>query len=115
MSVELKEPILVIGIGGVGSKLAEEAKKTLDSEYLTISNDSTDFSADEESIHISTKSIINPSVQLIRGSTYEAENTIKSQITGYSTIILISNFSRKKQVQQWLLQYQICAKNLEKL
>ena len=93
MSVELKEPILVIGIGGVGSKLAEEAKKTLDSECLTISNDSTDFSAGGESIHISTKSIINPSVQLIRGSTYEAENTIKSQITGYSAIILISNLA----------------------
>ena len=95
MSVELKEPVLVIGLGGVGSKLAERAKKSLDSECLTISNDNNDFSAENKSIHISTKSIINPSVQLIRGSTYQAEDEIKSEIARYSTIILISNLAGK--------------------
>ena len=95
MSVELKEPVLVIGLGGVGSKLAERAKKSLDSECLTISNDNNDFSPENKSIHISTKSIINPSVQLIRGSTYQAEDEIKSEIARYSTIILISNLAGK--------------------
>ena len=95
MSVELKEPVLVIGLGGVGSKLAERAKKSLDSECLTISNDNNDFSTENKSIHISTKSIINPSVQLIRGSTYQAEDEIKSEIARYSTIILISNLAGK--------------------
>ncbi|WP_420545948.1 cell division protein FtsZ [Nitrosopumilus sp.] len=95
MSVELKEPVLVIGLGGAGSKLAKRAKKSLDSECLTISNDNNDFSAENKSIHISTKSIINPSVQLIRGSTYQAEDEIKSEIARYSTIILISNLAGK--------------------
>ena len=95
MSVELKEPVLVIGLGGVGSKLAKRAKKSLDSEYLTISNDNNDFSTENKSIQISTKSIINPSVQLIRGSTYQAEDEIKSEIGRYSTIILISNLAGK--------------------
>ena len=95
MSGELKEPVLVVGLGGVGSKLAERAKKVLDSECIAISNDNSDLSTENKSIHISTKSIINPSVQLIRGSTYQAEDEIKSEIDKYSTIILISNLAGK--------------------
>ena len=95
MSFQVKEPVLVIGLGGVGSKLANEAKNTLNSDCLMISNDSKDFSSENESIHVSTNSIINPSVQLIRGSTYKVSKEIKSKISQYSTIILMSNLSGK--------------------
>jgi len=95
MSFQVKEPVLVIGLGGVGSKLANEAKNTLNSDCLIISNDSKDFSSENESIHISTDSIINPSVQLIRGSTYKVSEEIKSKISQYSTIVLISNLAGK--------------------
>ena len=95
MSFQVKEPVLVIGLGGVGSKLANEAKNTLNSDCLMISNDSKDFSPENESIHVSTNSIINPSVQLIRGSTYKVSKEIKSKISQYSTIILMSNLSGK--------------------
>jgi cell division protein FtsZ len=95
MSFQVKEPILVIGLGGVGSKLANEAKNTLNSDCLIISNDSKDFSSKNESIHISTDSIINPSVQLIRGSTYKVSEEIKSKISQYSTIVLMSNLAGK--------------------
>ena len=70
MSFQVKEPVLVIGLGGVGSKLATEAKNSLNSDCLIISNDKKDISADIPSIHVTTDSVINPSVQLIRGSTY---------------------------------------------
>ena len=60
-----------------------------------ISNDSKDFSSENESIHVSTNSIINPSVQLIRGSTYKVSKEIKSKISQYSTIILMSNLAGK--------------------
>ena len=95
MSFQVKEPVLVIGLGGVGSKLANEAKNTLNSDCLMISNDSKDFSSENESIHISTDSIINPSVQLIRGSTYKISEEIKSKISQYSTIVLMSNLAGK--------------------
>ena len=95
MSFQVKEPVLVIGLGGVGSKLANEAKNTLNSDCLMISNDSKDFSSENESIHVSTNSIINPSVQLIRGSTYNVSKEIKSKISQYSTIILMSNLAGK--------------------
>jgi len=95
MSYQMKEPILVIGLGGAGSKLAIKAKDTLNSDCLLISNDQKDFSSNNSSIHISTESIINPSVQLIRGSTYKEFDKIKSKISKYSTIIMMSNLAGK--------------------
>jgi cell division protein FtsZ len=94
MSFQVKEPVLIIGLGGVGSKLASEAKKSLNSDCLVISNDEKDCTT-EESIHISTDSVVNPSVQLIRGSTYKVSDEIKSKISEYSTIILMSNLAGK--------------------
>ncbi|MDH3396050.1 MAG: cell division protein FtsZ [Nitrosopumilus sp.] len=95
MSFQVKEPILVIGLGGVGSKLAIKAKDSLNSDCLLISNDIKDFSSDNPSVHVSTDSVINPSVQLIRGSTYNVVDKIKSKISGYSTVILMSNLAGK--------------------
>ena len=95
MSFQVKVPVLVIGLGGVGSKLANEAKNILNSDCLMISNDSKDFTSENESIHVSTNSIINPSVQLIRGSTYKISKEIKSKISQYSTIVLMTNLAGK--------------------
>ena len=95
MSFQVKEPMLVIGLGGVGSKLANEAKNSLNTDCLIISNDSKDFSSENESIHVSTGSIINPSVQLIRGSTFKISEEIKSKISQYSTVVLMSNLAGK--------------------
>ena len=95
MSFQVKEPILVIGLGGVGAKLAIRAKKALNSDCLLISHDINDFSAEEQSIHVSTNSIVNPSVHLIRGSTYQVADEIKSKVSEYSTVILMSNLAGK--------------------
>jgi len=95
MSFQMKEPILVIGLGGIGSKLAVKAKDSINSDCLLISNDAKDFSSENPSIHVSTDSVINPSVQLIRGSTYKVADKIKSKIAGYSTVILMSNLAGK--------------------
>jgi len=95
MSFQMKEPILVIGLGGVGSKLAVKAKDSINSDCLIISNDAKDFSSENHSIHVSTDSVVNPSVQLIRGSTYKVADEIKSKIAGYSTVVLMSNLAGK--------------------
>ena len=94
MTFELTEPILLIGLGGVGSRLADKAKKSLNSDCLIISNDQKDLTS-ENSIKISTKSVVNPSIHLIRGSTLESSDEIKKNIEGYSTIILVSNLAGK--------------------
>ena len=95
MSFQMKEPILVIGLGGIGSKLAVKAKDSINSDCLLISNDAKDFSSENPSIHVSTDSVVNPSVQLIRGSTYKVADKIKSKIADYSTVILMSNLAGK--------------------
>jgi len=95
MSVQMKEPVLVIGLGGVGSKLAVKAKDSINSDCLIISNDTKDFSSENPSIHVSTDSVVNPSVQLIRGSTYKVADEIRSKIAGYSTVVLMSNLAGK--------------------
>ena len=95
MSFQMKEPVLVIGLGGVGSKLAVKAKDSINSDCLIISNDAKDFSSENPSIHVSTDSVVNPSVQLIRGSTYKVADEIRSKIAGYSTVVMMSNLAGK--------------------
>jgi len=90
----LTEPILIIGLGGVGTRLAEKTKKSLNSDCLMISHDQNDLTV-ENSIKISTKSVVNPSTHLIRGSTLETSDEIKKNITNYSTVILMSNLAGK--------------------
>jgi len=51
MTFQLTEPILVIGLGGVGTRLAEKTKKSLNSDCLMISHDQNDITA-ENSIKI---------------------------------------------------------------
>ena len=94
MTFQLTEPILIIGLGGVGTRLAEKTKKSLNSDCLMISHDQNDLTA-ENSIKISTKSVVNPSIHLIRGSTLETSDEIKKNITNYSTVILMSNLAGK--------------------
>ena len=126
MTFELTEPILLIGLGGVGSRLADKAKHSLNSDCLLISHDQKDLTS-ENSIKISTKSVVNPSTHLIRGSTLEASDEIKKNIENYSTVILLSNLAGKagagigpivskicKQEQKNLLSFAIMPFKFEK-
>ena len=95
MTLQIKQPTLVIGLGGVGSKLAVRAKELLHSDCLIISNNTKDITPENPRIHISTDSVINPTVQLIRGSSYKSFNEVKSKISNYSSVIMMSNLAGK--------------------
>jgi len=94
MTFQLTEPVLLIGVGGAGARLAEKAKNSLNSDCLLISHDQKEITP-ENSIKISTKSVVNPSTSLIRGSALESSAEIKENISKYSTIILLSNLAGK--------------------
>ena len=114
MTFQLTEPILLIGLGGVGASLAEKAKKSLNSDCLLISHDQKDLTA-ENSIKISTKSVVNPSTHLIRGSTLETSDEIKKNIANYSTVILISNLAGKAGVGIGPIVSRICKQEQKNL
>ena len=92
MTFEVIEPVLVVGLGGVGSRLATDVKECVNADCIRISNDKKDLTEDN-SIEISTKSIINPSVQLIRGCTMESTNMISEAVSNYKTIIIMANLA----------------------
>ena len=92
MTFEVKEPVLVIGLGGAGIRLASEIREVLDADSLKISQDKKDIS-EHNSIHISTKSIINPSVQLIRGCAMEQSEKIAEHVSAYETVIIMANLA----------------------
>ena len=94
MTFEVKEPVLVIGLGGAGIKLASEMREILGADSLKISQDKRDVS-EHNSIHISTKSIINPSVQLIRGCAMEQSEKIAEHMSPYETVIIMANLAGK--------------------
>jgi len=94
MSFEVKEPVLVIGLGGAGIRLASEMREVLGADSLKISQDKKDVS-EHNSIHISTNSIINPSVQLIRGCAMEQSDKIAEHVSVYETVIIMANLAGK--------------------
>src|SRR5438309_1709423 len=93
MEFEIKEPILVIGLGGAGCKLAINAKEKLGSECLLISNDPKDLNYGNSKILINTNPILNPSSYLIRGVSFGALESIRERLEGYSTIVIMANLA----------------------
>ena len=92
MGFQVKEPILIAGLGGAGSRLAIQAGDRLGADVLLVSNDQKDLQAGD-SIMVSTAPVVNPSVQLIRGSSYGACGKIRDKISGYSTVVLVANLA----------------------
>ena len=91
----MKDPVLIIGLGGAGCKLAINIKEKLGYDCLLISHDARDLNHDTSKILINTSPILNPSAYLIRGVSFGARGSIEEKIDGYSTIMVIANLAGK--------------------
>ena len=91
--LSIKNPMLLVGIGGVGSKIATAASAALDCKCLLISNDKKDLVEDERctSIFVGCGGWVNPSSYKLRSFVHAHREEIASAMSGYSTVILISN------------------------
>jgi len=87
---ELKGPVLLVGIGGLGRKIALEAKSCTDFDYMVISNDKSDVE-DENSLYVDCRPWINPSIFRIRSSLQNYESEIMKIFSRFGTVIFISN------------------------
>jgi len=61
MEFELQDPILVVGLGGVGCKLASTIKERFGYDCLLISHDQKDLGHELPNILINTSPVLNPS------------------------------------------------------
>ncbi|MHB8602087.1 MAG: FtsZ/tubulin family protein [Nitrosotalea sp.] len=95
MEFQMKDPVLIIGLGGAGCKLAIDIKEKLGYDCLLVSHDARDLNHETSKILINTSPVLNPSAYLIRGVSFGARDSIEEKINGYSTIMVIANLAGK--------------------
>lgn len=95
MEFQVQKPILVIGLGGAGCRLAGSIKEELGCDSLSISHDPKDLNHESAKILIDTNPIINPSAYLIRGVSFGAKDLVAQKIEPYSTVIIMANLAGK--------------------
>ncbi len=95
MEFQMQGPILVVGLGGAGRRLATNIKEELGCDSLIISHDPKDLGHESSKILINTSPILNPSAYLIRGISFGAKSSIVEKLESYSTIILVANLAGK--------------------
>jgi cell division protein FtsZ len=91
--LSIKKPLLLVGIGGVGSKITTAASTALECKCLLISNDKKDLVQNERctAILVGCGEWVNPSSYKLRSFVQAHRNEIASAMSGYSTVILVSN------------------------
>tara|TARA_Y100000780_G_C13671473_1_gene412558 strand:- start:272 stop:1237 length:966 start_codon:yes stop_codon:yes gene_type:complete len=93
LGIEIETPITIVGVGGLGAKVAAQARTKLNTRCLLISNDKNDLNyPDCENMFIDVKGLLNPSSNSIRGAVLGVSNEIMVRLDG-STVILICNLA----------------------
>lgn len=95
MEFQMKDPVLIIGLGGAGCKLAINIKEKLGYDCLLVSHDARDLNNDTSKILINTSPVLNPSAYLIRGVSFGVRDSIEEKMSRYSTIMVIANLAGK--------------------
>lgn len=95
MEFQIQDPILVVGLGGAGCRLATSIKEGLGCDSLLISHDPKDLNHDSSKILINTNPVLNPSAYLIRGISFGARGSIAEKLESYSTIMIVANLAGK--------------------
>jgi cell division protein FtsZ len=93
--LSIKNPMLLVGIGGVGSRIAAAASAALECKCLLISNDKRDLVNNDRcaAIFIHSGEWINPSSYKLRSFVEGHRNEIATAMQDYSTVIVVSNLA----------------------
>lgn len=91
----IKNPVLLVGIGGAGSKITTAASTVLGCKCLLISNDKKDLVHNEKctAVHVDSGEWVNPSSLKLRSFVQAHERNMKAAMGGYSTVIVVSNLA----------------------
>lgn len=87
--------MLLVGIGGVGSKIASAASAALECKCLLISNDKKDLVNNDRctAIFVRSGEWVNPSSYKLRSFVGGHRNEMAAALSGYSTVIVLSNLA----------------------
>jgi cell division protein FtsZ len=93
--LSIKNPMLLVGIGGIGNKIAAAASAALDCKCLLISNDKNDLVYNDKcsAIFVRSGEWINPSSYKLRSFVEGHRNEMAAAMRGYSTVIVVSNLA----------------------
>jgi cell division protein FtsZ len=91
----IKNPVLLVGIGGAGNKIATAASAALGCKCLSISNDKKDLIHNEKctAVYVDSGEWINPSSMKLRSFVEAHRNELVSAMSDYSTVIVVSNLA----------------------
>lgn len=92
-NLAIVRPVLVIGVGGAGSKIASNAYSAADSQFIAISNDINDKVEREDFILIDPKTWANPSSYKLRYYAQESSRKIRDALRGFDTLIMVANLA----------------------
>lgn len=90
--LQISGPILVVGIGGAGAKLARQAKKAIECDCLIVSNDKRDL-GDENSVFINSGKYVNPSTLKLRSFAQGKVDQLRAKMEGYGTVVVMANLA----------------------
>ena len=87
--------MLLVGIGGVGSKIAAASSAALECKCLLISNDKKDLANNDRctAIFVHSGEWVNPSSYKLRSFVEGHRNEMAEAMHGYSTVIVVSNLA----------------------
>lgn len=92
--MDFVQPVLLVGIGGAGSRLASHASELIGADWVAISHDGNDLGSKND-IRIHTESHVNPSAYLIRAQAQKSMDKIRGTISDYSTVVIFANLAGK--------------------
>jgi cell division protein FtsZ len=94
--LSIKSPVLLVGIGGAGIRIAAAASAALNCKCLMISNDRKDLIDDDRNyytVFVDSRGWINPSIYKLRSYVQPYRDKIFSIIDRFTTIIIVANLA----------------------
>jgi cell division protein FtsZ len=93
--IKMKKPVLLLGVGGLGSRLASKIAKELGCACSIVTDDEGCETGGYPTVLINTQSWINPSGRKLRFYAQASVDRIKSLVAGYNTVLIIGNLAGK--------------------
>jgi len=91
----MRKPVLLLGVGGLGSRLASKIAKELGCACSIVTDDERCETGGYPTVLINTQSWINPSGRKLRFYAQASVDRIRSLVAGYNTVLILGNLAGK--------------------